>query len=140
MQPGIVTGALPRTCGFGGSRRALEYALSLRCLPGRVWEVILGHCTFLQLQERGTFSTFFTIYPFIRKNYYNSEPLWNSAREELFSVFGLVYFLQSSWRLPWSRVVTATDASLSGRAVASTQGCTARANVAASSETLEPRL
>ena len=28
-------------------------------------------------------STFFTIYPFIRKNYHNSEPPWSSAREEL---------------------------------------------------------
>ena len=42
-----------------------EYALSLRCLPGSVWELILGHCTFLGLQEQGTMSTFFTIYPFI---------------------------------------------------------------------------
>ena len=43
-------------------KRALEYALSLKCLSGRAWEVILGHFSFLGLQERGTVSTVFTIY------------------------------------------------------------------------------
>ena len=37
---------------FWSLKRALEYALSLWRLPGRLWEVILGHCTFLGLQER----------------------------------------------------------------------------------------
>ena len=90
----------PTDVRFWRLKRALEYALSLRRLPGRIWEVILGHCTFLCLQERGSLSTFFTIYSFILKNYYTSEPLWNSARQELLFFFGLMYFLQSSWRLP----------------------------------------
>ena len=85
-------------------------------MPERIWEVIIGHCTFLGLQERGCPSTF-TIYPFIRKYYYTSDPLWDSAREELVCFLGLMYFLQSSWRLPWSPIVTASDASPSGYAV-----------------------
>ena len=79
--------------------------------------MILGHCTFLGLQERGCLSTFFTVYPFIRKYHLTSEPLWDSAREELVRFLGLMYFLQSSWRLSWSQIVTASDASTSGYAV-----------------------
>ena len=73
----------PTDVRFWRPKRALEYALSVKRLPGRIWEVILGHCTFLGLQERGCLSTFFTIYPFIRKYNYTSERLWDSAREEL---------------------------------------------------------
>ena len=72
----------------------------MKPLPGRIWEVILGHCTFLGLQERGCLITFFAIYPFIRKYCYTSEFLWDSARELLVCFLGLMYFLQSSWRLP----------------------------------------
>ena len=71
---------------FWRLKRALEHALSLRSLLGRVWEVILSHCTFLGLQERGTLSTHLP--PFIR-NHDNSKPLWDSAREELFCFFKL---------------------------------------------------
>ena len=83
---------------------------------GSKWaaEVILGHCTFLGLQERGTF---FTIYQFIRKYYLSSEPLWDSAREELVCFLGLMSFLQRSWRLSWSPIVAASDAGPSGCAV-----------------------
>ena len=102
---------------FWRLKRALEYALGLRRLPGRIWEVIFGHCTLLGLQERGSLSTFFTSYPFIRKNYYTSVLLWNSAREELVSFLGLINFLQSSWRLPWSPKGQVSDASPSGYAV-----------------------
>ena len=107
----------PTDLRFWRLKRALEYALSVKRLPGRIWEVILGHCTSLGLQERGCLSTFFTIYSFIRKCYYTSEPLWDSARKELVCFFGLMCFLQSSWRLPWSPIVTASDASPSGYAV-----------------------
>ena len=86
---------------------------------GPMWaaEVILGHCTFLGLQERGCLSTFFTIYQFIRKYYLSSEPLWDSAREKLVCFLGLMYFLQRSWRLSWSPIVAASDAGPSGCAV-----------------------
>ena len=60
---------------FWRLKRALEYALSVKRLPGRIWEVTLGHCTFLGVQERDCLSTFFAIYPFIRKSYFTSEPL-----------------------------------------------------------------
>ena len=100
MQSGIVTclgnqldcsehRSSPTDVRFRRLKRALEHAWSLRRLPGRIWEVILGHRTFLGLQERGRLSTFFTIYPCIRKNFYTSVPLWNSAREELVCFFGL---------------------------------------------------
>ena len=74
----------------------------------------LGRCTFLGLQERGSLSTFFTIYPFIRKNYL--------AREELVCFFGLdFFFLLSSWRFLRSPLVAAFDASPSGHAVCAGQ-------------------
>ena len=81
--------AILLTCA---GERALEYASSLKRLSRRIWGVILGPCTFFVLQERGSLSTFFTIYPFIRKNYCTSVPLWNSAREELVCFLGLMYF------------------------------------------------
>ena len=96
----------PTDVRFSRFKRALEYAWSLKRLPGRIWEVILGHCTFLGLQERGCLSAYFTIYLFIRKNCCTSQPLWDSAREELVCFWGLMYFLQGSWRAPWSRIVT----------------------------------
>ena len=37
----------PTDVRFWRLKRALECALSLKRLPGRIWEVILGHCTFL---------------------------------------------------------------------------------------------
>ena len=40
-----------------------QYALSLERFPGRIWEVILGHCKLLGLQERGNLSTFFNHFP-----------------------------------------------------------------------------
>ena len=80
----------PTDVRFWRLKRALVYALSLKRLPGRIWEVILGHCTFLGLQERGCLSTFFTIYPFIRKNYCTSQPLGYSAREELVCFLELI--------------------------------------------------
>ena len=58
---------------FGVCKASLEYTFSLKRQPGRIREVILGHCTFLGLQERGCLSTFFTIYPFIRKNYFTNQ-------------------------------------------------------------------
>ena len=33
-------------------RQALAWALARRALPGRVWEVLLGHCTFCSLIDR----------------------------------------------------------------------------------------
>ena len=56
----------PTDVEFWRLKRA-QYALSLERFPGRIWEVILGHCKLLGLQERGNLSTFFTICPFIRK-------------------------------------------------------------------------
>ena len=100
----------PTDVRFWPLKRALEYALSVKRLPARIWEVFLGHCTFLGLQERACLSTFFTVYLFIRKYHYTSEPLWGFS--------GLMYFLQSSCRLlSWSLIVAASDASPSGYAV-----------------------
>ena len=53
----------------------------------------------------------------IRKNNYTTVPLWNGARDELVCFLGLMYLLQSSWRLTWSPIVAASDASPSGYAV-----------------------
>ena len=41
----------PTDVRFWRLKRALEHALSVKRLPGRIWEVILGHCTFLGLHH-----------------------------------------------------------------------------------------
>ena len=49
-------------------RQGVLYALSCRKLPGRVWEVLLGHLTFCALTNRSMMSVFRSIYAFINKH------------------------------------------------------------------------
>ena len=107
----------PTDMRFWRLKRALEYALSVKRLPGTH---LGGNSRTLHLSwcpGAGCLSTFFTIYQFIRKSYYTSEPLWDSVREELVCFLGLMYFLQSSWRLLWSPIVAASDERPSGYAL-----------------------
>ena len=119
--------------------RLLEIGLFRPRLKGTA-KYFLG--IFFVNSEHG--STFFTIYPFIRKNYHNSEPPWRSAREELVCFLGLVYFLQSSWRLPGVALSLPLTPALVGMQFVLGSGLNTRLpstghswNVAASSGTVE---
>ena len=54
--------------------QGLGYALQCRRLPGRVWEILLGHATFCALVRRELLSCFNCIYAFIRKNTTSPNP------------------------------------------------------------------
>ncbi len=101
--------------------QGLGYALQCKRLPGRVWEILLGHATFCALVRRELLSCFNCIYAFIRKKYYESQPLWSSAREEIVAFRGGMFMLFADWTLPWSSCVGASDASLDGMGVCSGQ-------------------
>ena len=77
---------------FSRLRQAAASALSVREM-GRVWEIILGHCTFCSLQERGLLSCFSSVYTFSRKNYYTSTPLWTQATLEARHFYNSMFFL-----------------------------------------------
>ena len=102
---------------FWKVRRGLDFALSLRRLPGRVWRIILGHLTYVGLVARDSLSCFSTIYAFIEKFLDEPTPLWPTCRAELEAFRGIMVLLCSSWRGGWSPLVIATDASESGYGV-----------------------
>ena len=93
---------------------ALRWALSRRRLAGRSWEVLVGHITFCLLLRRPALSALYTIHRFIRSHYYEPTTLWESAREEIAAVLGVLPILGSDWTLPWLPEVLATDASEEG--------------------------
>ena len=92
-------------------RRALDFALSLRRLPGHVWRIILGHLTFVGLVCRDSLSCFSAIYGFIERHDTDTVPLWPTARQELERFRGLMPLLASEWSAEWSPLVMSTDAS-----------------------------
>ncbi|CAK0810807.1 unnamed protein product, partial [Prorocentrum cordatum] len=83
-------------------------------LPGRVWEVLLGHLTFCALINRSMMSVFRSIYAFIGKYYATPMPLWDTARQEMLAAASLLFLMDASWSLPWAPNVVATDASEEG--------------------------
>jgi len=97
-------------------RQALVWALRCRRLPGRVWEVIVGHLTFAFMIERAGLSIFLAIYAFMRVDYYEAAPLWETARQEMTHALACLLMMVSEWTIPWSSWVLATDASEYGGA------------------------
>ncbi|CAK0816207.1 unnamed protein product, partial [Prorocentrum cordatum] len=95
-------------------RQGVLFALSCRKLPGRVWEVLLGHLTFCALINRSMMSVFRSIYAFIGKYYATPMPLWDTARQEMLAAASLLFLMDASWSLPWAPNVVATDASEEG--------------------------
>ena len=98
-------------------RQGLSWALSCRALPGWVWEVIIGHCTYCAMCNRDLLPAFSAIYKFIAANYGVAAPLWDSARRELVAFRGLMPLIRGDWALPWSSRVCLSDASEHGYAV-----------------------
>ena len=64
---------------------------------------------------RDLLAFFHNVYPFVQSHYYYTPcALWPSVREELRAFNGLMIFVVSRWTSPWSPIVYAVDASLSG--------------------------
>ena len=64
-------------------KQGLRWALRCGALPGKTWEVLLGHMTFVALLRRDVLSVPFALNEFTRVNYTDSSRLWPSARAEV---------------------------------------------------------
>ena len=61
--------------------QAVRFALSRRAMPGRTWDLFVGHLTFCGLVVRDVLSALHAVYIFIRKHCSDRVPLWATARE-----------------------------------------------------------
>ena len=92
-------------------KQGLRWALRCRVLPGKTWEVLLGHMTFVALLKGDVLSVPFALNKFIRANYNDSVRLWRSARAEGQAFVCLVLAIVGCWTRGWCSSVVATDAS-----------------------------
>ena len=76
--------------------------------------ILIGHLTFCGLVRRPSFCVFHTVYKFIHRHYGDGggRPC-GSGSEMNFKLFRGFYSVQDWWR-PWNRLVSSSDASLSG--------------------------
>ena len=95
-------------------KQAISGVLRRRKISGRLLEIVLGHITFCCLCNRQLLCIFSSIYKFVRRNYFEPVPLWDSVREELEAFRGLMVFLHSDWWRSWNPLVSSSDASLEG--------------------------
>ena len=87
--------------------------LRKRC-SGRALEVIVGHLTFCGLMCRMSLSILHSAYGFIRKYSDTVGVIWPSLLNELRAFKGILFMLVQDWWRPWNRLVSSSDASLSG--------------------------
>ena len=92
-------------------KQGLRWAPRCRALPGKTWEVLLGHTTFVALVRRDVLSVLFAVNKFIRANYDDSARLWPSARADVQAVVALLPAIVSSWTRGGCSSIVATDAS-----------------------------
>ena len=88
---------------------------------GKLLERLVGHFTFAGLLQRGFLSIFQATYVFIRRNYDREVELWPEVVRELRWASSLVCMLRRDLAAQWSTKVHATDASMWGRGVVSTE-------------------
>ena len=91
--------------------------LHCRCLPGKVWEILLGHMTFASLLRRDVLSCFFALHRFVRASNTAAAPLWRSARQEVEAFVDLMPLIEAKLARPWSDLIGAADASETGYGV-----------------------
>eukprot|EP00971_Amphidinium_carterae_P052800 1039826-Amphidinium_carterae.1 len=82
-------------------------------------QMVLGHCNFVGLLDRGSLSIFHSSYAFcVRYQDQSSrEILWDSVREELRTFRGVMFVLVADWSCKWHDVVRCSDASEEGDGV-----------------------
>ena len=88
---------------------------------GKTVEKIIGHLTFAALLRRELLSCFQACYVFVRKMYTKHCRLWPEVRRELRWAVSLLPLVQRNLSAEWSDEVFASDASLWGRGVVSSQ-------------------
>ena len=81
-------------------KQGLRWALCCRALPGKTWEVLLGHMTFVALR-RDVLRVPYALNKFIRANYESSVKLWPSASAEVQALVGLLPAISSNWTRDW---------------------------------------
>lgn len=87
--------------------QAVRYALRLKTLPGRVWEILVGHLTFCGQLDRSSLSRLSSSYAFMQKNYDVHVRLWTQAELEVKHMVALLPYLAASWVRPWVRRLSA---------------------------------
>ena len=98
-------------------RQSIRRILAVGSTYGRILEVVIGHCTFAGLVRRLVLCIFFSTYRFIESSYDVRSPLWDSVREELEAFMGALFLLRQRWDQQWNRLVTSSDASMTGYGV-----------------------
>ena len=66
--------------------QGLRWKLRCQALPGKTWNLLLGHMTFVALLRRDVLSVPFVLSKFIRANCVDSARLWPSARAKVQSL------------------------------------------------------
>ena len=114
--PALVT--RPRVDRWWRIRQGIRHLLWRGRASGDALSAVLGHATFLALVRREALAVFEAVYPFCAVYRGKVGVLWWSVRRELECFLGVMFLLESSWTTPWNPLVLASDASLSGWAVA----------------------
>ena len=98
-------------------RQAARAVLARPFLTGEQLEVLLGHYTFAFLLRRCCLSVFRASYTHVQRYYKQRRRLWSSVQRELETAASLLLLVESRFDLPWSTLVTVSDAAVHGCAV-----------------------
>ncbi|CAK0818925.1 unnamed protein product, partial [Prorocentrum cordatum] len=91
--------------------------LRRRLVAGREVEKLIGHFTHAMLLNRPALCIFRAAYDFARRHYRAPSLLWSSVRQELQNAMHTMPLLAVQFDMPWSGLVTCSDATLRGYAV-----------------------
>ena len=98
-------------------RQVLLWLASQPRVSGKMIERIVGHCIHFCMLRGELLSIFRAVYDFKQVSYNKRTKLWSTAAQEFWCMAHLLDFCFADLRRPWSKVVTASDASLTGTAV-----------------------
>ena len=87
-------------------------------ISGAAVERVIGHCVHMFMVRREFLSVFRSVYDFKQAHYKSPYKLWRSAAQEFRWAAALLLVCKSDLQRPWCAQATASDACLSGTAVA----------------------
>ncbi|CAK0868853.1 unnamed protein product [Prorocentrum cordatum] len=100
-------------------RRSIEALLRRPKCSGWALEVVVGHCTFAGLANRGCLSAWHTVHAFMHKYRDGAGHLREECLQELRAFKGLMLFLEESdWARPWNPMAFETDSSVEEMGIA----------------------
>ena len=102
-------------------RKVLKWLSSRPRVNGKMIEKVLGHCVHFFMLKRECLCVFRALYDFKQAHYEDRVRLWPSAADECRQAAALVLVCESDLKREWHRVVTCSDASLSGTGVCSAE-------------------